>query len=347
MLWENRKLVRKQARYILLSVLTFILIIAPMVPFMLKPESRLRLKGTSVFETPTLVNISHDQKLDQWRLGREYEAKIFHDERIAAFNVFLKGFFTHFTFDFLFGGEYGPPKNYTPNVGLLYLWQLPLILWGVYAWFKNKFPLQLLLIVWMVASVLASALTWDVPSSTRTLFIVAPYQFFSALGAIEFITFFKTGLRRKLAVTVLCLFGLYYFADYLHNYYRIAPVVNADAYQSGYKEAVAIAAREAPGVDRIIVSTRLKQPQNFFAFYLKYDPATYIFKVGGSVSGGFNETKNHFDKYFFHPISWDEKDMQPRTLYIDINKNIDNHFQPVAVINLPNQQPGLFIYKNP
>lgn len=140
-------------------------------------------------------------------------------------------------------------------------------------------------------------------------------------------------------------FALFFFVSYLHNYYRLAPALHAQAWQYGYKQAVEYAESKQDEVDRVIVSTNLRQPQNFFAFYSKYDPKTYIEVDGGTVSGGFEETRNAFGKYQFKPIEWNRESLEPNTLYIDYIEKVPSHFTPEHIIYLPDGTPTLSIYR--
>ena len=60
--------------------------------------------------------------------------------------------------------------------------------------------------------------------------------------------------------------------------------------------------------EKVIVSTSLEQAHAFFLFYLKYDPVKYL-QEGGTVSGGFREYRNKFDKFNFHLFDY-EKDRE-------------------------------------
>lgn len=336
--------IKRHLKLTSLVFVTFTLIVAPLIPFMLSPEGQLRFKGTNVFNTPTLVDTNQEQLLDQWRQGREYQAKLFHSPYLAGLQVVLKGYFSHFSYDFLFHGESGPPKNHTTNVGLLYLWELPFIIIGLYALYHRQIPHRSILIAWLLLAPIASALTWDVPSSTRTTILLPTFQILTALGILNTLSNLKP-TTQKIFTTTLSLIMLFFLGHYLHNYYHVSPKIHSDAWQYGYKQAVLASQKYSNSVDQIFVSTRLKQPQNFFAFYTKYDPHTYIEVDGGTVSGGFNETKNHFGNYRFTDITWDEKYMQPNTLYIDFANIPESRFKPLETINLLNGQPTIVLYK--
>jgi len=340
LIFDSHRAIIKHKTHSLLVAITFISLVLPLIPFSLTPAGRLRFKGTSVFETPTLIDISRQQKIEEWRQGRVVEAFLFHDSRMAAAMVLLKGYFSHFTFHFLFLGENGPPRDLTPNVGLLYLWELPFIIYGAVLLGRQKGSSRLIIFFWLLLSFVPSAFTWDAPSSTRTLLAVPTFSLLTATGLSAFIFLNRRFLVRAALGAVI----IFFFFDYLHNSYRIAPLVYADSWQYGYRQAVEYASVHQQQYQHIVVSTNLRQPQNFFAFYLKYDPLTYINIDGGTVSGGFNEDQNHFGIYQFHPISWNQADLNPHTLYIDLAAKIPDQFKPQVVIDLPDGTPQIGIY---
>lgn len=348
--YNSRRQIKKNIKTSFISTTLFICLIIPLIPFSLSPQGRLRFKGTNVFNTPTLVTSNHAQKIDQWRQGRQLEAFLFHDEKFAACLTILKGFFSHFTFHLLFLGENGPPRNLTPNVGLLYLWELPFVISGFYALFKLAPPIRLPLLSWLLLAPIPSSLTWDAPSSTRTLLLLPVFIIMTSLGLVSFITtlfrkYKKTPPIRHTLYAILIIIPLFFFLHYLHNYYRIAPINYADSWQYGYQQAVAYTQDHLDEYAAVYVSTNLNQPHNFFAFYSQYDPYTYIHADGGTVSGGFNESHNRFGKYIFTPIDWSDQALREDALYIDLADKTPDHLSPVKKIYLPDGTPKIFIIK--
>lgn len=323
--WHARKLLLKHRTYLILGIVTFLVITIPVIRFSLTPEGQLRFKGTNIFNNPTLVDTNKELKVDQIIQGRVIQAKLFHLDTLAMIQVFLRGYFAHFTYEFLFWGESGPPQNYTPNVGLLYLWELPFIIIGGYLLFKKKNKYRIIVASWLLLAPVASGLTWDYPSATRTVIMLPTWQILAAIGISHVFNTVHPKLKGLYVISIV-LIGSYFVGLFLHNYYRIAPKLYASAWQDGYQEAVVYAEHFKSQVDSIVVSNKLKQPQNFFAFYSGYDPEKYIQTDGGTKSGGYEETGNAFGVYKFHPIEWNNT-LEPNTMYIDIidssNKNID------------------------
>lgn len=344
MVWHVRTKLKSRWRTIVVGVVAFLIVVAPLIPFSLSPEGRLRFKGTSVFNVPTIIETNHDFKLQQWRLGREYQAKLFHSEIFAGIQVFLRGYFSHFSYDFLFWGDTGLPKNHTPNVGLLYWWELPFLVAGFFYLFRDRLGARWIILGWFVLAPVASALTWDVPSSTRTTIILPTFQIITAIGIVALL-YQLSLIRRLVASAAISLVGLFFLGLYLHNYYRIAPQVYADGWQYGYSEAIEYVKKHLDEVDQVIVSNRFKQPHNFFAFYLEYDPATYIEVDGGTRSGGFDESKNRFGKFQFKDFGIDFQNLEENTLYVGLDQDLRGSVPIDKEISLPNGEPRIIIFK--
>lgn len=341
----SRKIILNHTTISFLSALLFIAIISPLIPFSLSPEGQLRFKGTNVFSTPTLVESNREQKVVEIDQGRPFEARLFHNQYLARLLTLSRGYFSHYSYDFLFN-ESGPPKNYTLNVGLLYLWQLPLIFIGGYSLFHTKRPAFWLTLTWLLLAPVASSLTWDVPSSTRTLLMLPPLILLTAIGLATFTRSNFTAFRytKGFFVAIVVIFS---FFHYLHNYSRLSLQTYAQSWQFGYDQAVAYTEAHQANYAKIIVSTNLRQPQNFWAFYSVYDPRTYINVDGGTVSGGFNEDRNHFGKYYFHPITWESQALEQNALYVDLTQYIPSTFKPIHTITLPDDSAYISIVEAP
>jgi len=342
--WHAKKELRTNVKYLGGGIIIFALLVLPLLPLSFSEQGQLRFKGTNIFNTPTLVDLNRELKIDQWRKGREYQAKLFHNEVIVGTQVFLRGYFSHFSYELLFFGESGPPKNYTPNVGLLYLWELPFIVLGLYALFRSKYKYRFLILGWILLSPIASGLTWDYPSITRITIMLPTWQILTAIGLYKTYDYLATRWRIFFTLVMVPIIG-FFFLLYLHNYYRIAPLLYAEAWQSGYPEAVEYAQKHKDEVNKVIVSTALRQPQNFFAFYSHYEPKTYIEVDGGTKSGGFEENGNAFGKYEFKAIDWNPNKLEQDILYVDLIREANKTIDFEKIIQLPNGEEYIGVYR--
>ena len=97
------------------------------------------------------------------------------------------------------------------------------------------------------------------------------------------------------------------------------PLEYSKAWLYGRKEAAIFTDSVKHKYDRVIVSTKLEQPHEFWLYYLKYDPEKYL-TVGGTVSGGYLEDRNKFDKYLFKPIEFEQQRTESKTLFVGTHK---------------------------
>ena len=333
-----------------IAAFAFLILSLPLSPILFSQAGLMRFKGTSVFEHPGLVEKETGRRVVDAQRQDWLGVKFLHNRYFAGFLTVSDGYLKHFQPDLLFLGTKGMPYNHAPNVGLLYLGELPLILLGLckMAHLKDRRPFGILL-GWLLLSPVASALTWDIPSSVRMTVALPTLQIFSAVGvltALAKVTKMRKGFRivTFMLSAVLVAGSVYH---YLHQYYVHGPLEFAESWQYGYKEAAEYADLHKDENSKVIVSTNLRQPQNFFAFYTKYDPWTYINIDGGTVSGGFLETKNKFGKFLFQPINYSEGPSETPVLLVDLYAQTpkSQRDEALKVIRLPNGEPTVSIMK--
>jgi 4-amino-4-deoxy-L-arabinose transferase-like glycosyltransferase len=329
-----------------IATAVFIILVSPLLPVVTSETGLMRFKGTSIFEHPGIIEEEEERRLIDAENQDRFAFKFLHNRRFASLMMFAEGYLKHFRPDVIFLGQKGPPFNYVPNTGLLYLIELPFFMWGFINLWKQKDLSKYLLTGWLLLSPIASALTWDAPSSTRTTISLPTYQIITALGL--FPLFQKVSLRARIRLASMGLIAFVFlisFIYFIHQNQVHAPLEYASSWQYGYQEAVKYAEEHKNQYDRIIVSTQLKQPHNFFAFYTKYDPWTYINVDGGTVSGGFLEDKNKFDIYEFHDINYSSLSLEEKSLLIDLYKSMPDEFKDKAltIIYLPDGEPEIII----
>jgi len=101
-----------------------------------------RLSMVTIFSEPTIINdsiegINYDKK------NNDYIGTMLHNRRIVYFLAVAKGYLDHFNPDFLFIHGDGGVQHHAVNVGMLYLWDIPFILAGIYYLLRknNRFTL--------------------------------------------------------------------------------------------------------------------------------------------------------------------------------------------------------------
>jgi len=307
-IWQNKKSV-----YTALVVGLFTVI--PIIVMFTNPTTLMRLKGTSSLSDQTALLSSSVKLLEDDITRGDKFGMLFDNRRIVWVKTVVDGYLSHFSFKWLFlNGDL--PRHHAPDMGLLYLVELPFLLWGIVSIAKRGGKLALFIFCWVLIAPIPASVTTGLPHAIRTLVFLPVFQIFIAFGIYEYMSWLKTGKKwKKVTVPMLIVLAMFNVVYYLHMYFVHMDREYSDYWQYGYKQAVEYAEAHKGEYKKVVVSTKLEQPHMFFLFYTKYDPTKYL-AGGGTASGGFREVKNHFDVYDFRPIHWDSEVKDGTTLYI-------------------------------
>lgn len=308
------------------DVFAFILIglitVAPLVPVFLNNSTLTRLRGTSSLADQTGLLARSVSKLSDDITRGDVIGMVLENRRVVWARTLFSGYISHFSLKWLFlAGDNA--RHHAPDMGLLYLFELPFMLWGMYVVSKRGGTVAKLLWLWFFAAPIAASPTTELPHAIRTLVFLPVFQIFTAFGI--------SGALAKKSRLVLffipfILFNIFY---YFHMYFAHTNIEYSKYWQYGYKEAVIYAEFVKGNYKKIVVSTALEQPHMFFLYYLKYEPVKYLAE-GGTSSGGFAEVRNRFDVYEFRPIHWDEENHDGSTLYIGTPLEIAHPIQTIT-----------------
>lgn len=196
----------------------------------------------------------------------------------TAFSNYL----THFSPEFLFikGGS-----NYQfslPKHGILYMLELPFLIWGIIAVFRNKQVFWVLLL-WLLLAPIPSAITREAPHALRSIFMLGALQIIVAGGVIGLVNFVTTRfkfLKGYLQSIIVALF-LISLGLFSYQYFYIYPTEYSKAWQYGYKQTYEYLIDNYSmyfkdnNEKKIYISKYYGEPHIFYLYYSKYDPALY------------------------------------------------------------------------
>ncbi len=197
-------------------------------------------------------------------------------------------YFQHFSADFLFlkgdidmSGQF-ITRHSVRGIGELYLFQLPLILAGIFHLFKKRKKLFYIFLLWIILYPTGSMFTLDnTPQATRSIIGVAPFQILTAVG-LEYLLelFIKLDLVAKtkyiLHLTFTFIIGLLIvlsFTSYLILYFSSYPNYSSDfwGWQYGARDIVQYFATNEQKYDEEIMAPEFNAPEIFFKFYAPND----------------------------------------------------------------------------
>jgi hypothetical protein len=213
-------------------------------------------------------------------------------------------------------------------MGMVYFFELPLIVIGVYLLVKKKTKESMLILAWLIIAPIAATPATPTPHANRALPMDIPLQLISAY-TLTLIIFYKKALIKPV-ILVSSVWISFSLLIYLHNYYSHYPYEKASFWQYGYKEAVEESERLKNSYEKIYVDKSIEQAYAFWLFNTKYDPQA--FQSSGS--------RYQFDKYYFDQ---EKPPTNSSDLFISDAQRFPGGFDIVKQINFPDGTPAVVI----
>lgn len=258
-------------------ILYLLFIVLPVVLIILSPSLSWRIQTLSIFHHPETKLVIQEQLTNDGVLEvPRLISRTMHNKLTGYSLLFLDNYFSHLSYGFLFSDEGFPDRFRIPNAGLLYIFQLPLLLIS-FVFLYNKYrKISYFLFGWVGIAMLGSALTYDdIPNLQRTLIAAPAFAILSGYGVSVLMDNFKNKKHFWLFVLIcigIILFSLSYF---LAQYFTQGKVYMTWNRQDGYKELVQKTETLMPSYEKGIITGRETGSSLLFLFYSKYDPKKF------------------------------------------------------------------------
>jgi 4-amino-4-deoxy-L-arabinose transferase-like glycosyltransferase len=349
-----KDLFRVPKKYLITALIAGIITISPMFLYIVSNKgSLLRAQATLAFSDKTTFLQNNIKRLENDKKDNNILGLVLDNRRVLYLKTGLSGYLSHYDLNWLFiKGDLN--RHHAPGMGLLYLWELPFVLFGIYKLFFYK-DLKLvdnrsafLIFGWFLIAPIPAAFTSGVPHAVRTLNFLPTFQVFTAIGVLYAARYVLSIKYRVLSVKIAQLFVITYslliilnFSYYLNQYFVQQNYFYTYDWQYGYEQLVPEVQKVKDNYSKIVVSDRepLDKSYMFFLFYLKYPPAEYQ-KIGQFSSGGFGNN-HYFDKYEFRVIDWDNDSKERGVLFIGTPKEFPENIETVKTIYYPNGLPAI------
>ena len=337
-------------KYVFFAIIVGLIVVMPMAFYILNNKAALlRVTGTSVFSYQTELLKNNIQKLEWDKATNDKLGLILDNRRIVYAKTIVEGYISHFNLNWLFiKGDIA--RHHAPNMGLLYLFEFPFILLGIYKLIFGDFDkkTKLFIFSWFLIAPIPASITSGVPHAVRTLNFLPTFQIFTTIGlisAFQFVSSIKyqvLSIRVKYLIFNLCiLFFIFNLFYYLNQYFVQQNYFNAVDWQYGYAKIIPEMQKIESDYKKIIISNEppMDQSYMFFLFYLKYPPSLYQAE-GRNASGGFAE--NHFfGKYEFRPIAWNSENRNNDVLFVGRPIDFPKNVVLLHTVYYPNGQPAM------
>ncbi|OGG24447.1 hypothetical protein A3A79_04665 [Candidatus Gottesmanbacteria bacterium RIFCSPLOWO2_01_FULL_43_11b] len=273
-------------------VLYFAVILIPIFLIITNPNLSLRIRTVSLFaDQNTQLSVDEYIREDGVSGITRFGSRTFHNKLVSYSLKFLQNYASHFSYDFLFTDKGLPDRYRVPGQGLLYIFELPLLIVGLIAMLKKKY---MLVLSWLLLAPVGSALAFDdIPNLQRTVFMTPVLSIFSAIG---FVALWKSKLRYLLLIV-----SLYCVGFFLHQYFIHLPIHKPWYRHEGYEQLVSSVNKFLPSYQKAVITDRESAPAIFFLFFGRYDPETYLKETAGRAI-------HDYDRANFGPYEFSQEE---------------------------------------
>lgn len=345
--WQS--LIKIPKKIIVLCFIVGFVVVLPFIVYSVTNKSVFaRAAGVSAFADITPFLKENAIKLSYDRQNHDTIGLLLDNRRFEFLKTVVSGYISHWDLNWLFiSGDLA--RHHAPNMGLMYLFELPFLFVGLYLTFFGKYferQNKLVLLSWFLLVPIPASITSGVPHAVRTLNFLPLFQIFTGVGVLFSIKLLYENKNNILKIMgfVYLFFALLNCVYYLDQYFVQLNYYDSAEWQYGYKDGVAEVNLLQRDYKKIVVSNvpYMDQSYIFFLFYLKYPPAEYQLD-SKLASGGFREPHS-FGKFEFRPIDWD-KENKNSTLFVGRASDFPSSAHVLKTVNFLNGVPAISIVK--
>lgn len=289
-------------RRLLPILLLGLALLSPIILSLTKAEERVRWGTVSITNQKSFLdNIAESRG---YTLLPAPLPRLIHNKATHYVYQVFTNYIHIFSTEFLFfvGGE--NTQRSVQGMGLLYLFELPLLIIGLVGLTKKNSHLKIakhILLPWLLLAPIPSIITIDSPSTVRALNLLPALLLIESLG----VTYLYSWVRsRRFATVTITLFVLWNIGYFAYQLWFVYPVKYSDKWLYGYRQAVEFAHSHEDEASLIFLPAKYGEPYIFTLFYTGYDPAKY---QSEQVRRGVDSTgwvhNSGFDKYRFSDYS--------------------------------------------
>lgn len=317
----NRKLVISNLKVILFSFLIGLILLLPFVPSLISQQGFARINMVSVANDRNFI----ERKERFAKITMENNNLIFriiYNRRVALVLTAAENYYKNLSFTHIFKSGTGP-------LGLLYLYEIPLFIYGIYCLIFLKNSSKWIFVTWFLAAPLVGAFSTNQPNSLRALLNAPMFSLLSSLGFVVSLSIIKNNTLKKGFVGIFSILLIFLFYQFLSIYFISYPKENSLHFGDGYKQMAYYLRETEDNYERIYISGEYWRPYIFVLFWNKYDPIDY--QKNGS--------KDSFSKYYFGRSSWDKDGYYLGSMNFNFKElNINNKKKVLFILTKPDYE---------
>lgn len=322
-------------RVLLIGVLVALLSLPAFVSF-LKNSGTARFNGVGIFAD--LGPKNRAEELLNQDANTKLINRITHNYRLLYLFSFVDKYLSHFNLNFLFIEGDSVPRSKLPDLGQISLFFLPFFLLGVFSLHKLEKSSRNFLLILLLTSPIASALTFQAPSALRSLYLLLPLTIILTLGSLELLKYKKIFIVYFATAILFSTIQLIY--SYFYRYPRELPL----AWPYKFQDVVGYLNTNNPSHLSVYFTNTHDQPYILYLYYSQYPPllAQTQTKLTTPDKFGFSTVKK-IDNLTFEIPKY--ADIPSNSIIVASNEVIP--ILPKSTFNFANGQNAFKIYQKP
>lgn len=275
---ENETLVKTIFRF-RVSLIIFLTFLSAAI-FSIYLGGANRVKDITIF-SGALNEASDERFVAMYQGVSEFNARLFHNKYQVIGKRFISNYSQYFSANILFfNGPAEGTYGMVPGRGVIYLFELPLLIGFLYSLFitKDKKPL-ILILIWLLIAPIPAALTQGRGfAGNRSVIMLPALTIMSAIGFYELYRLQISRLNKLLfsvsifGYLLICLLS---FLAFLENYFILSPYKTSKDMLYGNLEVASWLTKNQSDKKKVIVSKSLSEPHIYIAFANRWNPADY------------------------------------------------------------------------
>lgn len=254
-----------------------------------------RFKQVNIFTYPETQLVLDEQiREDGVKKTSTLETRIAHNKAINFPLAYLQNYLEYFSWTFLFMKDL-PPWYFVPNMGALYLVELPFVIIGLVYLSTNKKSMQKVPIIWLLLAPTAAATALDVNNLQRAIVMFPILEIIAAFAITQVIDAFS---KQKKQIACVLIFGFFAlnFLYFLHQYFIHSTIHRTWYRNNGFSQMMDKVKESYGGYDKVLITKSTGGIYPLIQFYMQYDPK--IYQSEGSPK---DKAYKGFGKFIFVP----------------------------------------------
>ncbi|MCL4383964.1 phospholipid carrier-dependent glycosyltransferase [Patescibacteria group bacterium] len=269
--------------------------------------------------------------------------RVIHNKVVLYAISWAEKYTSHFSGSFLFINGDDVPRSKVPEMGQLYLVELPFLLLGLFLAFRHNYSpiFKRFLVFWTLITPLASSFTFQAPSALRALPLSISLSIFIAIGLHQLLNSRTIPSKSSIMLLFILLYAFNIFF-YLDSYYLHYLKRYPNSWSQSFDQIIPYVTSNSREYANIYFTDKYDQPYILYLFYSHYPPQNLQPQIKLSPPDKFGfSTVRQIDNIHFTSIDWGK--IPSNSLVIASTENVP--LGPIKVINFSNGEPAFKIYK--